>query len=84
MPQGSESDVSADPAVARSRDSGGRAPDGERDKHSTTGTTDNENYVGRVSGDESGAGEESGAEARATRRDDDGQTQREPAGGSAV
>jgi hypothetical protein len=73
MPQGSESDVSADPVVARSRDSGGRAPDGERDMHSTTGTTHNETFVGRASGDESGAGEESGAEARAAGRDDDSQ-----------
>jgi hypothetical protein len=64
MRQGSESDVAADERVAESRDSGGRAPDGEQDKHSTTGTTRNENYVGRVSGDESGFEGESGAEAR--------------------
>lgn len=64
MRKGNESDVSADRHQAESRDSGGRAPDGESDKHSTTGTTRNENYVGRVSGEESGFEGETGAEAR--------------------
>jgi hypothetical protein len=70
MAQGPESDVHADQRVARSRDTGGRTPHGEPDEHSTTGTSENETYVGRVSGDEAGGGEESGAEARAEAQGD--------------
>lgn len=62
-----ESDVPIDPHVAGSRRTGGRDVDDEQDKHSTTGTTDNEEFVGRVAGEDADA-EETGAEAR--RRDD--------------
>jgi hypothetical protein len=70
MGQGPESDVNADQRVARSRDTGGRTPDGEPDEHSTTGTSENDTYVGRVSGDEAGAEGQSGAEARAEAQND--------------
>jgi hypothetical protein len=56
-------DVAPDTAVARSRETGGRDTD-EVDSPTTTGTGRNEEFVGRVSGDEASGGEESGAEAR--------------------
>ena len=59
-----ESDVPADPHVAGSRRTGGRPEDDETDKHSTTGTTHNEEFVGRVAGEDAADAEESGAEAR--------------------
>lgn len=65
---GTESDVPEDPHVANSRRTGGRKTDGERDKHSTTGTTDNDEFVGRVIGEDAGDAEESGAEKRAEGR----------------
>jgi len=68
----SESDVPEDPHVAASRDTGGRETGGEPDKHSTTGTTRDGTYVGRVAGEDAGYAEETGAEARA--RTDDGET----------
>jgi hypothetical protein len=67
--KGSESDVPGDPHVAQSRRTGGRAEDGERDKHSTTGTTHNDSFVGRVSGEDAGDVGETGAEARARTTD---------------
>lgn len=70
MSRRSESDVPEDPHVAGARDTGGREVDGEPDKHSTTGTTRDDSYVGRVSGEDAGYAEETGAEARA-RTDDD-------------
>lgn len=70
----SESDIAADPHVARARDEGGRAADGhasrnqddpDGDADGTTGTERTEGFVGRVAGDEAGYAEETGAEARA-------------------
>jgi hypothetical protein len=79
-PQGmhntSEPDVEVDPQVARSRDTGGVDPDrkdradprhGDPDGPSTTGTDENEEFVGRVAGQDSGFEGETGAEARAER-----------------
>jgi hypothetical protein len=64
-----ESDVAADHNVARSRDVGGDHPDRkdrpDPDGESTTGTDENEKFVGRVAGDDAGYAGETGAEARA-------------------
>jgi hypothetical protein len=61
----SEPDVQRDDQVANARDTGG-VPDPEApDQHSTTGTTPNETYVGRVAGTDTGYEEETGAERRA-------------------
>jgi hypothetical protein len=69
---GAESDVSADRHAARSRDAGGLDPaerssgeERDRDAESTTGTERNEQYVGRVTGQDAGYTGETGAEARA-------------------
>lgn len=62
---GAESDVPDDPHLANTRRTGGRDPKREPDEHSTTGTTESEEFVGRVGGDEGGDSGESGAEARA-------------------
>lgn len=67
--KGSDSDVAADPMTARARETGGdpdRQDRGGRPDaaESTTGTGENETFVGRVAGvDETDAGE-TGAEAR--------------------
>ena len=62
-----------DPNVARTRDVGGVDPDQKdrpADEHadpdggSTTGTDENEQFVGRVSGQDAGYAGETGAEAR--------------------
>jgi hypothetical protein len=59
-----ESDVQADPAVARSRKTG-EVPNPEHpDQHTTTGTTPSEEFVGRVTGEDPGDVGESGAERR--------------------
>jgi hypothetical protein len=71
----SEPDVEIDPQVARSREAGGVEPDvnertdAERDGPSTTGTAENEQFVGRVAGDDPGYTGETGAEARAEARE---------------
>jgi hypothetical protein len=62
---GTESDVPADPHIANSREAGGKEPDGEPDTHSTTGTTENEEFVGRVAGQDAPDVGQTGAEARA-------------------
>jgi hypothetical protein len=70
----SEPDVAADPNLASTRETGGVDPD--RKKHpddsgadpdgaGTTGTDENEEFVGRVSGQDAGYAGETGAEARA-------------------
>jgi hypothetical protein len=70
----SEPDVEADPQVARHRDTGGVDPDRKAhpddagtdpDGPSTTGTDENEKFVGRVAGQDAGYTGETGAEARA-------------------
>ncbi len=73
---GSESDIPADTAMARSRETGGRDPDrpdsdtpgghpGDPDGIGTTGVDRSEEFVGRVAGDDAGYAGETGAEARA-------------------
>lgn len=70
---GSEPDVAADPALADSRETGGVDPDRKNHPHddgsdpdggSTTGTDENEEFVGRVAGLDAGYAGETGAEAR--------------------
>ena len=61
----SEDDVQRDDVTARSRDTGGVPDPTQPDQHSTMGTTPNEEFVGRVAGQDVGAGEETGAERRA-------------------
>jgi hypothetical protein len=63
-PRTAEDDVAADTAVARTRETGG-APTDDADQATTTGTGTNEEFVGRVSGQDAGDDRESGAEARA-------------------
>jgi hypothetical protein len=63
-PATAEDDVEPDPATARTRETGGGPGDGE-DQATTTGTGENEDFVGRVSGQDAGDDRESGAEARA-------------------
>jgi hypothetical protein len=65
MKRQSESDVADDRRVVEARDTGGRPADGESDTHSSTGTSENETYVGRVAGQDSADAGETGAEARA-------------------
>jgi hypothetical protein len=64
---GTESDIPADPHVANSRQAGGRRSNDEADTHSSTGTSENDTYVGRVAGQDPGFEAETGAEARAWR-----------------
>jgi hypothetical protein len=63
VPDG-ESDVAADPYLARSRATGGRPTDAE-DRGATTGTGDSEEFVGRVAGQDEGFAGDTGAERRA-------------------
>jgi hypothetical protein len=58
-----ESDAPVDTGTARSRATGGVPRPGAADTHSTTGTTPNDEFVGRASGDPGGAGT-TGAEVR--------------------
>ena len=68
--EGFEQDVDPDDAQALSRDEGGEEQPGAPDQNSTTGTTPNEDFVGRGSGDDGGGYEgETGAEARAEARE---------------
>ncbi len=76
MHRTSEPDVEADPQVAGNRDVGGVDPDrkdrddprhGDPDGPSTTGTDENQEFVGRIAGEDSGFEGETGAEARAER-----------------
>ena len=66
----SEPDVETDRNVARTRETGGadsRDHSGgpEPDGSATTGTDENEEFVGRVAGQDAGYSGETGAEARA-------------------
>ena len=61
----SESDVPADSAVAESRASGGDPAAQDGDQASTTGTGENDEFVGRAAGQDLGYAEETGAERRA-------------------
>lgn len=62
----SEEDVSGDPQLAESRETGGNPGDQDgTDGTSTTGTAESQEFVGRVAGDDEGYAGETGAEARA-------------------
>jgi hypothetical protein len=66
----SEADVAADPALARTRETGGQSdghPDDrtEGDALGTTGTDEGEEFVGRTAGRDLGYADQTGAEARA-------------------
>lgn len=60
-----EADVQSDGKVAASRATGGVDDPSHPDQASTTGTTPNETFVGRVSGADTGYSGETGAERRA-------------------
>jgi len=60
-----ESDVERDDARVNSRDTGGVSDPSKPDQGSTTGTTPDGEYVGRVAGQDVGYAEETGAERRA-------------------
>lgn len=66
-----EDDVADDHELAQSRDTGGDGS-GPGDAESTTGTGSNEEFVGRVSGQDDGAERLTGAEARAFGADERG------------
>jgi hypothetical protein len=66
-----ERDVEPDEGVAASRETGG-VPDPEHpDQRTTTGTTPNEEFVGRVAGQDVGYAGETGAERRAQGPEDE-------------
>jgi hypothetical protein len=65
QPDHFESDVDPDDAEALSRGEGGEPQENVPDANSTTGTTPNEEFVGRVAADDGGYEGETGAEARA-------------------
>ena len=58
-----EDDVDTDTGLANSRATGG-GPDRDGDAGTTTGTGDNEEFVGRTAGQDEGYAGETGAEAR--------------------
>ena len=60
-----ESDAPGDTGVAWSRDEGGVPNPDAPDQQSTTGTTPNEEFVGRAQGQDVGYAGETGAERRA-------------------
>jgi hypothetical protein len=60
-----ESDVQSDTDRVNSRDTGGVEDPSKPDQGSTTGTTPDDEYVGRVAGQDVGYAEETGAERRA-------------------
>ena len=64
-PRPGEDDVGRDDAEALSRATGGVPDPDAPDQHSSTGTTPNDELVGRVSGQDVGYAGETGAERRA-------------------
>ncbi len=68
-PRPSETDVDPDDAQALSRATGG-GPSDERDADSTTGTGENDTFVGRVAGQDVGYAGETGAERRESAQQD--------------
>ena len=64
-PRPHEEDTDPDDAQALSRATGGVADPEAPDQGSTTGTTPNEEFVGRVAGQDVGYAEEQGGERRA-------------------
>lgn len=71
-PSRGEEDVATDEHVAGSRETGGRTDPNAADAASTTATSETEDYVGRIAGDDVGYAGETGAEARAAAKDDNG------------
>ncbi|MGY1813821.1 hypothetical protein [Blastococcus sp. SYSU D00820] len=69
MTRPGEDDVDRDDAVALSRATGGGSSD-EPDAGATTGTGGSGEFVGRVSGQDVGYAEETGAERRAAEQGD--------------
>jgi hypothetical protein len=63
-PSGGESDVDRDEHQALSRPTGGEPQEGAADPNSTTGSTPNDEFVGRAAGQDVGFEEETGAERR--------------------
>jgi hypothetical protein len=63
--ESAERDVEPDEGVARTRETGGVPNPDHPDQQTTTGTTPNEKFVGRVAGEDVGYAEETGAERRA-------------------
>ena len=63
-PRTAEDDVEPDTQVARTRETGG-GPGDDGDRATTTGTGRNEEFVGRVGGQDVGYAGETGAERRA-------------------
>lgn len=63
-----EQDAPADPANAGARETGGGSGVPTQDRHSTTGTTESDEFVGRAGADESGDPGITGAEARGGRQ----------------
>lgn len=61
----SEPDIETDPKRADSRDTGGVEDSSDPNQGSTTSTTPDGEYVGRIAGDDVGYAEETGAERRA-------------------
>lgn len=59
-----EADTQSDEAVASSRETGGVEKD-DPNQASTTSTSEDAEYVGRIAGDDLGYAEETGAERRA-------------------
>jgi hypothetical protein len=64
-PRPHEEDVDPDDAQALSRATGGVEDPSQPDQGSTTGTTPNGEFVGRVAGDDVGYAGEQGADRRA-------------------
>jgi hypothetical protein len=63
--ESAERDVEPDDAMVTSRETGGVPNPHHPDQQSTTGTTPDKEFVGRVSGEDVGYAEETGAERRA-------------------
>lgn len=60
-----EADTQSDEALASSRATGGVEKSDDPNEASTTSTSKDEEYVGRIAGDDIGYAEETGAERRA-------------------
>ncbi|MDQ2797946.1 MAG: hypothetical protein M3Y06_12445 [Actinomycetota bacterium] len=60
-----ESDTQKDESRVDARQTGGVEDSGQPDQGSTTGTTPDGEYVGRIAGQDTGYEEETGAERRA-------------------
>jgi hypothetical protein len=66
-----ERDVEPDEGVAGSRETGGVPNPEHPDQHTSTGTTPNEKFVGRVAGQDVGYAGDTGAERRAAAAQDE-------------